>query len=35
MGDHKFTIDNGASVPISRTYSQSAKRQFLQRLVHA
>lgn len=21
IGDHKFTIDNGASVPISRTYS--------------
>lgn len=31
----KVTIDNGASVPISRTYSQSAKRQFLQRLVYA
>lgn len=35
MGDHKFTIDGGASVPISRTYSQSARQQFLQRLVYA
>lgn len=34
MGDHKFTMDSGANVPISRTYQQEAKCKFLQSLIH-
>ena len=28
MGNNKFTMDNGTSVPISRTYLQEAKQRF-------
>ena len=35
MGNNKFTMDNGTSVPISRTYLQEAKQRFLRELIHA
>lgn len=33
MGNNKFTMDNGTSVPISRTYLQEAKQRFLHVLI--